>query len=129
MRPSLDQWLKEAALDPAASRCGMYLFHTGVVRSTPKGKVRFGEENERTVSAVDFSFDADKVREAVAKAEKLPGIFYVRAWLASGIIPVGKELMLVLVGGDIRPRVIDALQSLVEELKTVCVTENEIYED
>ena len=34
---------------------------------------------------------------------------------------------LVLVGGDIRPHVIDALQALVGEIKTRCVTETEIY--
>jgi hypothetical protein len=35
--------------------------------------------------------------------------------------------MLVLVGGDIRPRVIDALQFLVGKIKNECVTEQEIY--
>ena len=35
--------------------------------------------------------------------------------------------MLVLVGGDIRPRVIDALQSLVGEIKSECVREEELY--
>ena len=127
-RPSLDEWLAEAKADPAAPECGMYLFHTGVVRSTPKAKVREGEETGRTVRAVDFSFDAGKVAEAVAGAKQRPGIFHVRVWLNSGIVPVGGELMLVLVGGDIRPRVIDALQSLVGEIKTSCVTEKELYE-
>ena len=31
--------------------------------------------------------------------------------------------MYVLIGGDIRPHVIDALQFLVEKIKTECVTE------
>ena len=35
--------------------------------------------------------------------------------------------MLVLVGGDIRPHVIDALQSLVGEIKNECVREEELY--
>ena len=128
MRPSLDQWLMEAKADPAAPACGMYLFHTGVVRSTPKAKVRRGETTDRVVRAVDFSYDEIKLAAAVERAKKMPGIFYVRAWLNSGEIPVGGELMLVLVGGDIRPRVIDALQSLVGVIKTTCVTERELYE-
>ena len=33
--------------------------------------------------------------------------------------------MLVLVGGDIRPHVIDALQTLVGTLKNECVSERE----
>ena len=60
--------------------------------------------------------------------KKMPGIFHVRAWLNVGEVPVGGELMVVLVGGDIRPHVIDALQSLVGEIKTNCVTERELYE-
>jgi molybdopterin synthase catalytic subunit len=42
-----------------------------------------------------------------------------------GILKVGDDIMYVLVGGDIRPHVIDALQALVEEIKTKCVTEIE----
>ena len=128
MGPSLDQWLLEAKADPAAPECGMYLFHTGVVRSTPKAKVRQGADTGRTVRAVDFSYDEDKLAAAVERAKKMPGIFHVRAWLNVGEVPVGGELMVVLVGGDIRPHVIHALQSLVGEIKTNCVTEREIYE-
>ena len=40
---------------------------------------------------------------------------------------VGDDIMFVLVGGDIRPHVIDALQSLVGEIKNHCVLEEEIY--
>ena len=127
-RPSLEQWLAEAQADPAAARCGMYLFHTGVVRSTPKAKVRGGQDTDRIVRAVDFSYDEGKVAEAVERAQSMPGIYYVRVWLNRGLLPVGDEIMLVLVGGDIRPHVIDALQSLVGELKTSCVNEQEVYE-
>ena len=34
--------------------------------------------------------------------------------------------MLVLIGGDIRPRVIDALQHLVGTIKNTCVVEREL---
>ena len=128
IRPSLDQWLTEAKADPAAQECGMYLFHTGVVRATPKAKVRQGADTGRTVRAVDFAYDEIKLAAAVERAKKMPGIFHVRAWLNVGKIHMGGELMVVLVGGDIRPHVIDALQSLVGEIKTNCVTEREIYE-
>lgn len=131
--PSMDQWIKEAKEDPAASQCGMYLFHNGVVRSTPKAKVRNTEEAEslagRTVSGMDFSYDREKVEAARAKALELPGIYYVRIWLNEGILQAGDDIMLVLIGGDIRPHVVDALQSLVGEIKNHCVSEKEIYED
>ena len=57
----------------------------------------------------------------------MPGIYYVRVWLNEGELSVGDELMYVLIGGDIRPRVVDALQFLVEKLKSECVTETELF--
>lgn len=126
--PSLDTWLKEAKKDDTAKGCGMYLFHNGVVRETAKAVVREGAENTAPVRGMCFSYDAAKVEEAKRLALSMPGIFYVRVWLNSGELNVGDDIMLVLVGGDIRPHVVDALQALVGEIKQHCVTETEIYE-
>ena len=73
-----------------------------------------------------FDYDEAKVRRAVEEARGLPGIYHVRVWLNRGELKVGDDLMLVLVGGDIRPRVIAALESLVEALKSRCVIEQEL---
>lgn len=124
--PSLDFWLREAKCAENAQLNGMYLAHNGVVRLTPRSVVREGEEDNGPVVAMDFSFDAQKVEAAIHRAGLLPGIFYVRVWLNSGILLPGDDIMLVLVGGDIRPHVIDALQVLVGEIKTTCVSETEI---
>ena len=40
---------------------------------------------------------------------------------------MGDDIMYVLIGGDIRPRVVDALQYLVSRVKNECVVEKEIY--
>jgi len=55
----------------------------------------------------------------------MPDIHYVRAWLSEGQLEVGDNIMYVLIGGDIRPHVVDALQVLVGKIKTECVTEIE----
>ena len=55
----------------------------------------------------------------------MDGIYYVRAWLNEGELELGDDIMYVLIGGDIRPRVVDALQFLVGKLKNECVTEIE----
>ena len=125
--PSLDAWLKEAKKDASAKGCGMYLFHNGVVRETAKAQVREGAQNTAPVKGMHFSYDADKVEAAKQAALAMPGIGYVRIWLNSGELRVGDDIMLVLVGGDIRPHVIDALQALVGEIKQHCVAETEIY--
>ncbi len=125
--PLADEWLREAKSDPKAAECGMFLFHNGVVRVSAKAKVRRGDESAMPVREMDFSYDGDKVNAAVENALKLPGIYYVRVWLNSGRLSVGDDIMLVLIGGDIRPHVVDAIGVLVGEIKENCVTEREIY--
>ncbi len=125
--PSIDEWMKEAKAAPDAEKVGMYLTHNGIVRETPKAKVRNGEDNGKTVAGMQFSYDKEKVAAAIEETKKLEGIYYVRVWLNEGELQVGDDIMYVLIGGDIRPRVIDALQSLVGTIKSECVTETELY--
>ncbi len=125
--PSIDQWLREAKADPAAEDCGMFLVHNGVVRRTAKAKVRQGETNTEDVTGMLFRYNAEKVRLAIEQTRQMPGIYYVRVWLNEGELVVGDDIMLVLVGGDIRPHVIDALQSLVGTIKNKCVVEEELF--
>ena len=127
--PSLDQWLKEAKEDPSASQCGMYLAHNGVVRITPKAQVRQGQTDLNPVEAVEFSYDEAGVQTAIEEALTWPGVYYVRVWLNEGVLSVGDSIMYVLIGADIRPNCIDALQKLVGKIKTDLVVEKEIYVD
>lgn len=122
--PSMDAWLREAKQDETAGECGMYLFHNGVVRRSARAQVRNGE-TAAPVETMTFGYDAEKVAAAVENAKKMAGIRYIRVWLNEGELHVGDDIMLVLVGGDIRPHVVDALTALVGELKTHCVTEIE----
>ena len=123
--PSIDEWLKEAKVDPAALKVGMFLVHNGVVRQTPKAKVRQGLDDGSLVKGMEFAYDAAKVDAAVAETYKLEGIFYIRVWLNEGQLELGDDIMYILIGGDIRPHVVDALQFLVEKIKSECVTEIE----
>lgn len=125
--PSIDQWLAEAKQDPSAAQCGMYLTHNGVVRATPKKAVREGVEGLGEVAQVEFSYDAEGLEAALEEARSWPGVYYVRAWLNEGALDVGDSLMYVLIGADIRPRCVDALQRLVDKIKGELVVEKEIY--
>lgn len=124
--PSLDQWLEEAKNSPQAAQCGMYLSHNGVVRITPKQEVRNGIQGLEKVSQLEFSYDAPGVEAAVAEALTWPGVFYAKVWLNEGILSVGDSIMYVLIGADIRPNCIDALQKLVGKIKNELVVEKEI---
>ncbi len=125
--PSMNRWLKEAKESPQSPMIGMYLTHNGVVRSTPKSVVREDGNQECKVKGMIFNYDAQKAKAAIDDILGLEGIYYVKVWMASGKLEVGDDIMYVLIGGDIRPRVVDALQLLVERLKSECVKETEIF--
>lgn len=137
--PDMVQWLAEAKQDPRAPYVGMYLTHNGIVRATPKRVVRpeqfpaSADAPEATsaplpeVIAVDFSYDKQKLDTIVEEARSWEGVYYVRAWLNEGRVPVGGSLMYVLIGADIRPHTIDALNKLVGYIKNEAVNETEVY--
>ena len=125
--PSIDQWLKEAKMDVNADRVGMYLTHNGVVRRTAKSLVRENDLDAKDVKGMLFSHDKEKLKQIIDETKMLEGIYYVRAWLNEGKLEVGDDLMYVLIGGDIRPNVTNALDYIVGRIKSECVTEKEIY--
>lgn len=125
--PSMDAWLREAKTSPDAGKIGMYLTHNGVVRETARAAVREGDAGAPPVRGMVFSYDREKVDAAVREIYQMEGVYYVRAWLNEGELKAGDDIMLVLVGGDIRPHVVDALQALVGKLKSECVSETELH--
>jgi len=127
LKPSLDKWLEEAKNDPSADKCGSYLTHTGVVRRSPKAVVRGGEKADKTVSAMRFSCDRGAIEAAAETTRSLPGIYFVKIWVNEGLLKVGDDIMQIIIGGDIRPRVAEALTYLLSEVKNNCVKEEEIY--
>ncbi len=125
--PSMDEWLREAKANPSVAKVGMYLTHHGVVRKTAKANVRGGDKTAEPVCGMLFSYDAEKVAAAVADTYKMKGVYYVKIWLNEGELQVGDDIMYVLVGGDIRPHTVEALQYLVGRLKGECVSETEFH--
>ena len=124
--PSIDAWLREAKAHPSAPKIGMYLTHNGIVRETAKAQVRNGEMNTLAVTGMEFSYNAAKVEKVIADTYRMEGIYYIKLWLNEGTLNVGDDIMYVLIGGDIRPRVVDALQYLVGRVKNECVVEKEL---
>lgn len=125
--PSIDQWLREAKAHESAPGIGMYLTHNGTVRQSAKAKVRFGQEDTRQVTGMLFSYDEEKVNAVIADTYKMDGIYYIKVWLNEGALKMGDDIMYVLIGGDIRPHVVAALQYLVGRVKNECVEEKELY--
>ena len=124
--PSIDAWLKEAKEHESAPKIGMYLTHNGTVRQTAKAKVRYGAEDTKEVTGMIFSYDEEKVNAVIADTYRMDGSYYIKVWLNEGRLSMGDDIMYVLIGGDIRPRVVDALQYLVSRVKNECVVETEL---
>lgn len=124
--PSMDAWLREAKQHESAPKIGMFLTHNGVVRRSAKAKVRDGAPDTKPVTGMRFSYQQEKVDRVIAETYEMEGIFYIKVWLNEGELDVGDDIMYVLIGGDIRPHVVDALQYLVGCIKNECVTETEL---
>lgn len=124
--PNMNEWLAEAKASENAAQCGMFLTHNGVVRVTPKAQVREGVTGLGQIAQVEFSYDEAGLEAAVQEALTWEGIYFVKVWLNVGVCEVGDSLMYVMIGGDIRPRVIDALQNLVGKIKNELVVEKEV---
>ena len=125
--PSLDQWLREAKASPDADKVGMYLTHNGVVRATARSRVRQGDTGAKTVIGMRFHCDWEKAEAAIQEARRMEGIYHVRVWVNEGTLHVGDDIMYVLIGDDIRPHAVDALNALVGTIKSSCVSEEELY--
>ena len=125
-KPTFAQLMKDAKASKNSKKCGMFLLHNGVVREDAKAKVHEGKKDTKKVIGMSFDYDNKKVNAAIKKAYKMKGIYYIKVWLNKGKLKVGDDIMLVLVGGDIRPNVINCLQSLIGEIKTKCVIEKEL---
>ena len=123
--PSMDAWMAEAKAHESAPKIGMYLTHNGIVRQSARAKVRLGAQDTKPVTGMYFSYDREKVDAVIAETYNLKGIYYIKVWLNEGELSVGDDIMYVLIGGDIRPHVVDALQYLVGRIKSECVTEEE----
>ena len=125
--PSVDAWLREAKAAETAGKIGMYLLHNGVVRASARAAAREGQADLPPVRGMEFSYDRAKVDAAVAEAKALPGISLIKVWLNQGQLKTGDDIMVVLIGGDIRPRVVACLEFLVGKIKSECVTEKEVF--
>lgn len=125
--PSMDAWMKEAKEHESAPKIGMYLTHNGIVRQTAKAAVRHNAQDTAPVIGMLFSYDAKKVEQVIADTYQLDGIYYIKVWINEGELSTGDDIMYVLIGGDIRPHVVDALQYLVGRLKNECVVETELF--
>jgi len=113
----VDACIARIKAGPGADRIGMILAHQGVVR----GSSRAGEP----VHGMRLTVDRRRFADVLAEALTWPGVVAVDGWVNEGDLKVGDDIMKVVVAGDIRENVFEALQRLVGLIKREVVTESE----
>ena len=94
----MEDWLREAKNSPDALKIGMFLIHNGVVRQSPKAKVRQGIDDGSSVKGMEFTYNQEKVNVAIKETLKMDGIFYTKVWLNEGQLELGDDIMYILIG-------------------------------
>jgi molybdopterin synthase catalytic subunit len=109
MNMSLDSFIDKIKAHPDASKIGMILSHTGIVRGTSR--------NGRPVSGFDLSVDHAALNSILTRQKKKPGIVEILVDIREGFLSVGDEVMYLVVAGDIRDRVIPVLEETLNAIK------------
>jgi len=115
----LAEMVKKVKCHPEFAKAGMVLCHNGVVRETAAdGKTR--------VAGLTTTVDHTKLARVIEKHRRMPGIIEVAVEIAEGRrLAVGDDIMLMVVAGDVRGNVFDAMRSLLDEVKSTVVTKAE----
>jgi len=105
---------------PDYDKAGMILCHNGVVRSTSR--------DGRQVSGLRITVDHEKLRNVITENKKRKGIIEILIEIAEDKdLSVGDDVMFLVVAGDIRDNVIEALKETLNDIKTTVTTKTEFF--
>ncbi|THB79348.1 MAG: molybdenum cofactor biosynthesis protein MoaE [Desulfobacteraceae bacterium] len=103
--------LQEVKQHPDYHKAGMILCHNGVVReNTREGK---------SVTGLEVKVDRPVLEEIITRNKHLPGIIDILVHIEDNKpLGIGDDVMYIVVAGDIRENVIDALTKTLNEIKS-----------
>jgi len=114
----ISRWINEVKKSADPEELGMILMHNGVVRGTSK----YGD----AVQGMKLHFDEDKLITLVNKYKKNEGIVDIKAWVNSGELHVGDDIMYLMVAGRFRTDILPTFELVLSAIKKEIVTEQEI---
>lgn len=116
----INAMMAEFKKHPQIHDCGMILCHNGVVR----GFARDG----RGVSGLRVKVDHAKLAEILDKYRQRPGIVDVRIKIEEDKdLQVGDDVMVLIVGGDIRENVLATLTDALNEVKAFVTSKTQYF--
>jgi molybdopterin synthase catalytic subunit len=102
---------------PDYHKVGMMLCHNGVVRATSR--------SGRPVSEVTVTVDRKRLESILSEIKAMPGIVEILAHVNEGTLMVGEDVMYVVVAGDFRENVFNAMISAVNRIKADVTSKTE----
>ena len=119
---ALEDVISKMKAHPDYKKCGMILYHNGIVRETS----RAGEP----VRSLKVNVDWPSVRALVEEQKKREGIFEILLEIYDEtVLYPGDDVMVLAVAGDIRPNVKAVLSDTLEMIKTKFTSKEEILLD
>jgi molybdopterin synthase catalytic subunit len=113
----LSTLVENAKKHPDFHKAGMILCHNGVVRATSR--------DGRPVSEVSVRVDRKRLEVIIGEIKAMTGIVEVLAHVNEGTLNVGEDVMYVVVAGDFRENVFDAMIAAVNRIKADVTSKTE----
>ncbi len=104
--------------DSNPNNLGMILTHLGIVRGTSKG----GEP----VTGMILDYSEEKLRALKEKVKKLEFVESVEIIINKGKLKIGDDIMVVVLAGNNRKRLLPLFEEIIEEIKQDIVKEKEV---
>lgn len=117
---TMDELIAKVKSHPDIQRAGMILCHNGIVRASDRS-------GSKQVRSLRVSPNRDRLREIVAWGESQPGIIAVLIEAAEGELQIGDNLLYVVVAGDLREHVFEAMRGVIDRVKADGMTKTEEY--
>jgi len=114
---NLSAMVEQIKKHPDFPKAGMILCHNGVVRATSRGGA--------AVSEVTVKVDRRRLEAILAEIKVMPGIVEVLAHVNEGTLKVGEDVMYVVVAGDFRENVFNAMITAVNKIKAGVTSKTE----
>jgi molybdopterin synthase catalytic subunit len=115
----IQEMIRKARTHPEAGKIGMVASHLGIVRATSR--------DGKPVERIQVTYDHAMLDSIVKDVKKLPGIVQVLVDTKEGTLEIGDEILAVVVAGDIREHVFDALITAVNRIKKEASRKKEYY--
>ncbi len=117
---NINEMLAKVKAHPDYSKVGMTLIHNGVVREATR--------EGQGVTDLEIDVDHTILDNIIVQAKAMPGIIEVLIWIAEGqTLKVGDDIMYLIVAGDIRENVQDALRETLDKIKTTATKKRQSY--